>query len=174
MTQDGSLTGTRVELYTRRSLHDAAARRRVEVAGRLNRLATAGHVSGVEIDTWQKKVPLDGSSRERDLYEGFADWADEAGVSLEPFFDTRECYSMDTGQCRERLVLPVLCLAVYRGDELRSVYPHSTGTGSRSVLDCLQALESARPAVTSVTDGELDGEGTADQQSDRVAEARRP
>ncbi|MFB6179505.1 MAG: HTH domain-containing protein [Halorientalis sp.] len=144
MTGDGRSTGTRVELYARKTLPKVATKRRDEVATRLNELASAGHVSQVEIHSWNKKVPHDVACHEQTLYETFTEWADEVGVDLAPFFDTRNCYSMETGDRGDRLVLPALCLAVYRDDTLQSVYPHSTNDGSRSVMDCLRAIESAR------------------------------
>jgi hypothetical protein len=48
---------------------------------------------------------------------------------------------MDTGDRGERLVLPALCIAIYRDGRLQTVYPHSTPQGSRTVLDCLNAIE---------------------------------
>jgi hypothetical protein len=144
MSGEGTSTGTRVELYARESLPEAAMRRRDRVAGALSELAESGHVAQVEIHTWATKVPVDGDSTELDRYERFRAWTEDVGVELEPFFDTRQCYSMETGERGEQLVLPALCLAVYRDDRLQSVYPHSTNDGSRSVMDCLRAIESAR------------------------------
>lgn len=144
MTGDGTSEGTRVELYARSSLPEIAKKRRDQIAARLNDLAKAGHISQIEIHNWNKKVPLDADCRERAYYDEFSEWAREVGVDLAPFFDTRECYSMDSGEKGERLVLPALCLAVYRDETLQSVYPHSTNDGSRSVMDCLRAIESAR------------------------------
>lgn len=161
MTGHGTREGIRVELYARSSLPTAAERRRATVERRLENLADAGHVTQLETETWETKVPLDESSPEWDRYDEFADWADEVGVSLEPFFDTRDCYSMTTGERGERLVLPALCIAIYRDDRLQTVYPHSTPQGSRSVLDCLNAIETVeteprdferRPADDSDTD----------------------
>lgn len=144
MTGDGTSDGTRVELYARSSLPEVATRRRDKVAGRLTELAEEGHVSQIEIHNWENKVPLDAENHELDQYEEFATWADDVGVELSPFFDTRQCYSMSSGERGERLVMPALCLAVYRDETLQSVYPHSTNEGSRSVMDCLRAIESAR------------------------------
>ena len=152
MTGNGSTAGTRVELYARSSLPEVASRRRDEVAGRLKQLTEDGHVDDVAIRTWDKKVPLSGDYDELDEYEQFRNWADETGVVLEPFFDTRSCYSMESGERGEWLVLPALCLAVYRDGDLDAVYPHSTNDGSRSVLDCLHAIESAPGRVTRALD----------------------
>ncbi|MFD1588679.1 HTH domain-containing protein [Halorientalis brevis] len=144
MSGDGTTEGTRVELYARSSLPEIAEKRRDQIATRLDELANAGHISQVEIHNWRKKVSLTADCREQTRYEAFTEWADEVGVDLAPFFDTRTCYSMDSGEKGERLVLPALCLAVYRDGTLQSVYPHSTNDGSRSVMDCLRAIESAR------------------------------
>lgn len=144
MSGDGTRSGTRVELYARGSLSEVAGKRRDQVATRLNELASTGHISQVEIHNWTKKVPLDAESRERTLYEQFSEWADAVGVELRPYFHTRTCYSMDSGAKGERLVLPVLCLAVYRDETLQSVYPHTANDGPRSVMDCLRSIESAR------------------------------
>jgi hypothetical protein len=143
MKTSGSADGTRVELYARSTLPDVAERRRDEIVNRFRKLAAEGHFSTVEVHAWQKKVPLDEESRERRQYDEFAAWTADVGVDLDPFFDTRECYSMASGDLGEQLVLPALCIAIYRGDELQSVYPHSTPTGSRTVMDCVQAIEDA-------------------------------
>ncbi|WP_424018914.1 HTH domain-containing protein [Halorientalis pallida] len=156
MSGNGSTAGTRVELFARSSLPEVASRRRDEVAGRLKQLVEDGHVDDVAIRTWEKKVPLSSDHDELTEYERFRDWAEETGVSLDPFFDTRSCYSMETGERGEWLVLPALCLAVYRDGDLDAVYPHSTNDGSRSVLDCLHAIEAAPGRVTEP----LESEGT--------------
>ncbi|WP_136715260.1 HTH domain-containing protein [Halorientalis salina] len=161
MSGDGTRSGTRVELYARTSLSNVAGKRRDQVATQLEELATAGHISHVEIHNWTKKVPLDAESRERRRYEQFSEWAEDVGVDLAPFFDTRTCYSMDSGAKGECLVLPVLCLAVYRDETLQSVYPHTTNDGSRSVMDCLRSIESARQrAPGGKTDPEAVEKGT--------------
>jgi hypothetical protein len=154
MPGNGSTEGTWIELFARSSLPEVAARRRDEVAGRLQRLADDGHVDDVTIHSWEKKVPLADASESDDRYDRFTAWAEETGVSLAPFFDVRSCYSMETGERGEWLVRPVLCLAVYREGDLDAVYPHSTGDGSRSVLDCLRAIEAARGRISGAVDAD--------------------
>jgi hypothetical protein len=152
MNGDGTPDGTRVELFARESLPEAGARRRDSVTGRLQRLATEGYVNQLNIHTWENKVPVDGDALENQLYDRFRAWAVDVGVDLEPFFDTRECYSYRTGDRGEQVVLPALCIAVYRDGDLQSVYPHSTNADSRSVMDCLHALESGRRGFTEETE----------------------
>lgn len=164
MSGNGTREGVRVELYARSSLPSVAQRRRETVERRLDELVDAGHVGALETETWNKKVPLDEPSFERDRYAEFEQWAGDVGVSLVPFFDTRDCYSMDTGERGDRLVLPAICLAIYRDETLQTVYPHSTPQGSRTVLDCLNAIETVE------TDPDDFGTPPATEDGDRERE----
>jgi len=152
MTGNGTMEGVRVELYARSSLPSVAERRRETVENRLEGMAEEGHVATVGTETYRKKVPVDDPSPERSLYREFETWASEVGVDLDPFFETRECYSMETGERGQRLVLPALCIAIYRDDRLQTVYPHSTPQGSRSVMDCLNAIETVETDSRDGTD----------------------
>lgn len=143
MTGEGTAGETRVELYARDELPSVAEKRHEQVVGRLRDLAAAGHVDAVTTHSWPKTVPDRRAERESDRYERFVTWADERAVSLAPFFETRQRYTSETGETGTRLVLPALCLAVYREGDLGCVYPHSTNDGSRSVMDGLRAIESA-------------------------------
>lgn len=147
---------TRVELFARSTLPSVAAQRRDTVTRRLERLADEGHVATVTVHTWEKKVPVEGTTLENMLYETFTEWATDVGVDLDPFFDTRECYSWQNGERGTKLVLPAISLAVYRDDTLQSVYPHSTPNGARTVMDCLNALESSRHEPDHDTDTETE------------------
>lgn len=135
-------TGTHVELYHRETLPTPAQGRREQVEARLAALESAGAIAGYDVATWPKRVPCDGTADPavRDRYLAFATWAAEGDVRLTPFFGTRECYSMATGDRGDWVVLPALCLAVYEGDRLTSVYPHADGDTYRSVLFGLQTL----------------------------------
>ena len=156
--------GIRVELYARSSLPKVAQRRRATVEQRLEDLVDVGQVGELESTAWAKKVPLDEPSAERRHYEAFTAWADDVGVSLHPFFDTRDCYSTETGERGEWLVLPALCIAIYRDNRLQTVYPHSTSRGSRTVLDCLAAIETVDTAPRDFERKATDG-GDSDHQT---------
>lgn len=168
MTGNETSQGVRVELYARSSLPSVAERRHESVAQRLEDLSDRGHIASVETETWNKKVPLDEQSRERDHYERFQTWASDVGVRLDPFFDTRDCYSMDTGERGECLILPALCIAIYRAGRLQTVYPHSTPQGSRTVLDCLDAIETVE---TDPRDFRPDDEDADDREREPVEAA---
>jgi hypothetical protein len=133
---------TRVELYGRETLPRPAQSRRSAVVDRLEALSAAGHIAAFDVSSWPKRVPCTGPHCEaRDRYRAFSAWADEYGVDLAPFFQTRECYSMVTGERGEWVVLPALCLAAYDGDDLVAVYPHTDVDSYESVGSALDWLE---------------------------------
>lgn len=148
---DGQLTPPlRLELYSRTMLHEQARQRREQVVGRLEELAGRDRVEEVETVTWRKRVPVDEDCFERYHYDLFDTWATEAGVGLEPFFSTRRCWEPGAEQRGEHLIMPVLGLAVYSGEQLRTVYPHATAEGARSVMDALGAIDSVRSRTAAV------------------------
>jgi hypothetical protein len=66
-------------------------------------------------------------------------------MSLSPFFDRRERYTLDdpsaaTVEC----LLPVVALTVHEGDGVVAAYPHSADGDHRAVDDALATLESGR------------------------------
>lgn len=130
----------RAELYVREDLPGPVRECRRRFEARLERLLAAGAVDEFDVSSWAKRVPLAEESPERDRYEEFADWADEEDCGLARFFDTRECYSMATGEKRTELVTPAVCLAVYAGDDLVTVAPRIDDDGPTSVSDCLDDL----------------------------------
>lgn len=142
MTPAERTRGTVVELYGRDDLPAPARGRRDRVAAHLAELESAGTIAGFDVRWWPKRLPRDGTgTREvRDRYLAFADWAEDRGVSLAPFFGTRKCYSTATGERGEWVVLPALCLAVYGDGDLTAVYPHANGDAYRSVLSGLRYL----------------------------------
>lgn len=152
----------RVRLFVRKTLPRPARERVAEVRSRLKRLADTGRICEVDVSHWEKRIQYPGpaNSRGRDRYNEFTAWAREQDVSLRPFFDTRTCYSMETGQRSEWLVFPALCLAVYEDDILTGVYPHADGDRRRSVSDCLELL--AEGTADRTTGEPLQSPSTAD------------
>lgn len=121
---DGQLAPPlRIELYSRTILHEQARQRRDKVVGRLEELAGTDRVEEVETITWRKRVPVEEDCFECYHYDLFDTWATEAGVSLEPFFSTRRCWEPETEGRGKHMIMPVLGLAVYSGEHLRTVYP---------------------------------------------------
>jgi len=134
-----------VVLFERGELPPPAQKRAGTVCERLESLAEAGHIDEVSREEWVKRAPLaDCATDLRDTYLSFTSWADRAGVSLNPFFQIRRCFSPEEGERTDWLVMPAFCLAVYDGDELAAVYPHSEDGDARTVEDGLSALVGER------------------------------
>lgn len=134
-----------LELFVRSSVPAAARDSQSAVRERLRRLDADGEIAGATVRTWEKRVPVDTDCSERETHHthaSFDDWARRHGVSLAPFFDTRECHSSITGESHTALVLPVMSLAVYEGDRLSAVFPHADEDRSYTVTEALDALES--------------------------------
>lgn len=133
-----------VRLYVREELPPPACERAEAVRARGRELAEAGVVDEFDSEHWPKRVPLDDcDSTLRDVYLSFAGWASDAGVGLQPFFQTRVCYGPSTGERTDWLVLPAFALAVEADGKLLSVYPHSRDGETATVEDGLDALEAA-------------------------------
>jgi hypothetical protein len=131
---------TRAVLFTRRDLPTPARKRRDAVVQELRCLADRGGLDSFDVVDWDKRVPVASASAERDRHAEFAAWTEEAGLELAPFFDTRLCYCTQTGEKREELVLPALCLAVYEESDLSTVAPHTDGPHTVSVEDAIDQL----------------------------------
>jgi len=142
----------RAELFVRSDLPTPVQKRCEAVETLLNELESDDVVDEVSTTFWAKRVPVDGGhSPERARYNEFCEWAREAGVCLVPYFDTRECYSFETGEKRTELVMPALCLALYEDGELTRVAPFTKGGESRTIEDCLTELvdgERSTPTAT--------------------------
>ena len=132
----------RATLFVRESLPTPATRSSQTIIARLERLEAEGLLAEFGVTSWAKRLPLDASEPggQLDRYNEFCDWARERNARLTPFFDTRECYSMETGEKRTELVFPAICLAVYEDGELEIVTPHADGDETASVHDCLDRI----------------------------------
>lgn len=139
-----------VTLYLRASPATPARERQRTVRARFERLADDGRVGDATVERWSRAVPLADSPPAPD--HEFRAWAEETGVSLSPFFDVREEYTLATDSLgvREVLVRPVMCLTVRVGGDLRAVYPHDDGDRVLSLTDGLDALDSEATSAASV------------------------
>jgi len=138
----------RVELFVR-SLSPRTGRSPPETQlDRLRRLAEEDTVD-LSVSVWGREVGLSTTAARTDAADfildrvaDFRDWSDTHDVCVETFFETREVESGLTGESHTALVLPVVCLAEYRDDELCHVAPYTTGTAVHTVADRISALES--------------------------------
>lgn len=142
----------RAELFVRADLPTPSENRRTAVENRLQRLQCAGVIDETDTTVWEKRVSVaNDNCPERGRYEEFLEWATEAGASLAPFFDTRLCYSWETGEKRTDLVMPALCLALYEDGELVQVAPFARGGTPHSIEECLDDLEAGRAPMPDTT-----------------------
>jgi len=160
----------RVDVFLRVSVpFDARARQLVTLA-RLQALRARGLIDEVTVDTWANRVT--DSQPETTLalaaLDGFERWANAHRATLTPGFESHESHSGFTGQRFRTTVFPVVCLAVYDGDHLCAVYPHSTEHGCVTVADGLALIEAdvdfdtlARSDAPAPTDTERDRDPTA-------------
>jgi len=132
----------RIELFVRSELPPPAEEQSERLYERLAALSGQSEVAGVGRTEWVSRTPVEACDTGlRDTYLGFEAWASDRGVSLQPFFGTRECYSTDRRGRVDWLVLPALCLAVYRDGAVSAVYPHRDGAETETVADGVAALE---------------------------------
>ncbi|WP_243645175.1 HTH domain-containing protein [Natrarchaeobius chitinivorans] len=89
-----------------------------------------GAIDDLLIRSWPKEVRRSTESPHQEVLETFdrvKRWADRRGVSVRPPFRERTSTSPVTGETKELLVTPLLCLEVYADDEFVGVFPHSEG-----------------------------------------------
>lgn len=163
-------SGIAVECYARASSLAGPVEDAVDA---LYALDAAGRIDDLTVWSWPAEVALSDLIRSRavECFFRFQRWAAARGASVRPAFalETREYV---TGERQRVLITPVVCLAVYAGDELRGVYPHSTEDAVHTVRDAIEALErgefgtgSGRPRSTTddacpvCGDALLDGQG---------------
>lgn len=102
-----------------------------------------GAIDHLLVRSWPDSVGLAEESPDRevlDRFERFDRWAERRGVTVRPPFEVRSHVSQVTGERRDRLVTPLICLAVYRDDELAAVFPHSGDGETRTVAEAVAAL----------------------------------
>jgi hypothetical protein len=144
----GTTDPRRVELFVR-SLSPADRSPTETQLHRLRRLADEDAVD-LSVSVWGREVGLSTTAARTDAGEfvldrvaAFREWADAHDVCVETFFETREVDSGLTGESYTALVLPVVCLAEYRDDEVHHVAPYTTGSAVHTVADRISALETA-------------------------------
>lgn len=110
----------------------------------LERLADMGIVDRLSVDAWPKEVVLSGYTEHLDVvrtYRTFQEWAAQWAVHIDPPFDVVDRSSSITGEQREVLRTPSLCLAVSVDGRLREVFPHRSEGRTFSVDDAIETLE---------------------------------
>lgn len=130
--------GTRIEAYVHAS---TPVEQPESTIRRLERVESGGGIDGFEVHVWEKEVSLSYGDEATTAFEEFERWAERNGKSIRPPFDVRDRGSYLTDSEDRVLVTPVVCLAVYEGDEITGVYPCSDDE-TRTVDDFVSDLES--------------------------------
>lgn len=124
-----------------------------------------GLIDGFKVQSWPEEVAFSPERPERAMIRGvesYREWADRAGVDIEPPFATRTRKSIVTGAEIDILVLPSICLALYDDEgQLVGVYPHSDDEGTYTVEDAISRLRAGEmPLPRSGLSVRVDGEET--------------
>lgn len=151
----------RVELFVR-SLSPPAGRNPARMQlSRLRRLDEAGALD-LSVSVWGREVALSTTAARTDAGQSVLarvadarEWADDRGVCVDPFFETRAVTSTLTGEAYTALVLPVACLFEYRGGELSHVAPYTTDSAVHSVADRVRTLAESTGGADSSEVGPL-------------------
>jgi hypothetical protein len=131
-----------VSLYLRAGAPTAARDRQADARARVEALDEAGLLPDLTVGEWPSKavVPTDGPADPAvGTYDEFEETvATRPGVHLDPFFEDRP----GVGRTERVVVLPVICIAVRRGEAVTGLYPCWNEGSHESVEDGLAALES--------------------------------
>lgn len=109
-----------------------------------------GRIDRLRLRSWPESVRLDTETPYDDVlerFEAFETWAERRGVSVRPPFEVRECSSSFTGEFIERLMTPLVCLALYDDEALVGVYPHSVDGQTYTVEDAIATLRAGEIPV---------------------------
>lgn len=147
MTADQPLT---VDLYARADA--PVPDRRSAVVDRLEQLRERGRIDGFDVIPWPRAVSLPLSDRTghggiTGTVRSFEQWAASRGLRICPPFEVRPYRSSITGETDDLLVLPVLCLAAHRADDLVWMAPVTDGERVVTVEDALAAVAAGRSPV---------------------------
>ena len=114
-----------------------------------------GAIRTLSLRSWPDAVTLGGDGPDSEIvdrFERFERWADANDVTIRPPFRIRTTSSMVSDRERRVLVTPVCCLALYDGDALVGVYPHTDGEITRTATDAIGALATGeRPSPVTET-----------------------
>lgn len=139
-TVDADLTDITVACYVRAPMLLEPVDAHVET---LRACEREGTVEGLVLRSWPEQVTLEGETPHQEVLERFEEferWADARGVSVRPPFEVRGRTSSVTGEFRERLVTPLIAVALYDDRRLVGVYPHSADGETYTVEDAIATV----------------------------------
>jgi len=151
------MTGTqppRIELYVRSLLPDGAHNRQEAVIERLQELDAEDQIEDFSVIVWGKQIAREsaGARTEEGEYilnrvAEFKQWALSNNVSLESFYQKHDVENDVTEEPYSTMVLPVMGLAEYDGEELRHVAPCTDGDEVHTIMNRLDRLERGEPTA---------------------------
>lgn len=115
-----------------------------EIIDQLQWFEADDRIAELDIDVWGGSIASNRTadrdpSRVGEMITEFEQWADEHDCTLRPAFEQRNART--TGE--ERVVLPLLCLAIYDANSqtVQAVYPHVNGEDVYTIHDGIEELE---------------------------------
>lgn len=143
-----SQTEPYIELYVRSMLPDGAGSRQDSVIDKLDELERREEIAGYNVVVWGKQIAPESAAAatEQGRYilnriAEFKQWALSNNVSLESFYQRTTVDSEAADAASEAMVLPVMGLAEYDGNELAHVAPCTDGDDVHTITDRLETLE---------------------------------
>ena len=142
-----------VTVHLRAAPSTPAASRQEAVVSRLTELSTDGAIPEASIERWSGQVTVPVTEADTDagaveLFEEFEAAADDAGVRLDPFFETKQAVGglLSAGPAASKIIaFPVVCITIRRDDALTGLYPCWKDGEHHSVEACLDALADGAP-----------------------------
>ncbi|WP_236039486.1 minor capsid protein [Haloarcula salinisoli] len=143
-----------VELYVRSMLPDGAGSRQETVIDKLEKLERREEIAGYNVVVWGKQIAPESAAANTE--EGryilnrvaeFKQWALSNNVSLESFYQRTTVDSEATESAYDAMVLPVMGLAEYDGNELAHVAPCTAGETVHTITDRLERLDAGEPSA---------------------------
>jgi hypothetical protein len=137
-----------IELYVRSMLPDGAGSRQDDVIDKLDELERREEIAGYNVVVWGKQIAPESAaaSTEAGRYilnrvAEFKQWALSNNVSLESFYQRTSVDSEAADSPYDAMVLPVMGLAQYDGEELAHVAPCTDGENVHTITDRLERLD---------------------------------
>jgi hypothetical protein len=130
---------TRIEAYMR--AYTPVSQPQNEVITRLDVLQQHDRIDDYDVTYVPKSVQRGSQTEAERLYETFLQWADDAGLSVERPFEVQHYENPITGETVDKLVTPIVCIAVYEDDAVEAVFPCEDGDDHVTVLDALDAMQ---------------------------------
>lgn len=144
--------GLRAELRIRDSIQPGARESVADIRNRIEELARQNVLDSVETAVWGRRISLDPdhevSGGMVEDVQRFRAWAIQTDADLAPAFRIHETSTIGDDTSETVVTVPLVCLALYRGDDVVAVYPHSCGGDAVTIQQGLERLESQAFEVT--------------------------